>query len=313
MEDNSSNLLRTYFGNPSWRAYNDSTTLSDYTKVSMPESLYLLLVKHFGRSKALEIGRIWNEKAPIYMRVNSLRDTRENVLRQLVLQGVPAEPSKTSTIGIKILRGDNIWNIPELQDNVLSLQDESCQIIGYHINVHPGDKVLDFCSGSGGKSLVLGPKLQGKGHLFLHDVNPRYLLQARKKLRETGIRNFTCVSPGSEQFSGLKGKMDWVLVDPPSTGTGQFRRYPDRKWLFSDSRLNETVQQQRAIFATALEKMNPQGKIVYSTSSILPEENEMQIKHFCDMHKLYLVSEPIYSLPVSHGMDGFFCAIMERQ
>jgi 16S rRNA (cytosine967-C5)-methyltransferase len=313
VQDNSSNLLRTYFGNPSWRAYNDSTTMADNTKVSMPEDLFLRMVKHFGKSKTLEIGRIWNEKTPQFMRVNILRENRQNVLRQLSYRGVSAEASKASNIGIKILRGDNIHDIAELGENLLAAQDESCQLIGCHIGVKPGEKILDFCSGSGGKSLVFGPKLQGKGHIFLHDIKPNYLLQARRKLRAVGIRNFTCISPGSEELNKLEGKMDWVLVDPPTTGTGQFRRYPDRKWLFSDSFLHDAVQQQRTILASALNFVSPRGKIVYATSSILPEENEMQIRHFCDTHRLYLVSEPIRSLPVSHGMDGFFCAIMERK
>jgi 16S rRNA C967 or C1407 C5-methylase (RsmB/RsmF family) len=287
--------------------------MADNTKVSMPEDLFLRMVKHFGKSKTLEIGRIWNEKTPQFMRVNILRENRQNVLRQLSYRGVSAEASKASNIGIKILRGDNIHDIAELGENLLAAQDESCQLIGCHIGVKPGEKILDFCSGSGGKSLVFGPKLQGKGHIFLHDIKPNYLLQARRKLRAVGIRNFTCISPGSEELNKLEGKMDWVLVDPPTTGTGQFRRYPDRKWLFSDSFLHDAVQQQRTILASALNFVSPRGKIVYATSSILPEENEMQIRHFCDTHRLYLVSEPIRSLPVSHGMDGFFCAIMERK
>ena len=159
---------------------------------------------------------------------------------------------------------------------------------------------------------MFGPQLHGSGHLFLHDVNPSFLLQAKRKLRDARIKNFTCIQGDSSTLRKLHRKMDWVLVDPPSTGSGHYRRYAERKWLFSDDSLNEKICVQREIFRQALKYMKNGGKIVYCTSSILPEENAEQIKFFCDTYNLYLSSEPVYALPQSRGMNGFFSAVLER-
>jgi 16S rRNA (cytosine967-C5)-methyltransferase len=307
------NRLRTYFGNQSWRSYSDSKTLPEHIRVSIPESLYSRLSNHYGKAKSLDIGRIWNEPSSTYLRVNSLIEDRERLLKALTSRGVCVEKTAVSELGLKVTHAEDLSNSPELEDHACGFQDESCQIIGLQVDVKPGEKVLDYCAGSGGKSLVFGPKLKGKGHLFLHDVNDRYLIQARHKLKGAGLKNFTCLSPDSIQLKKLKGMVDWILVDPPSTGSGHYRRYPDRKWLYSDNLLNEKILNQRDIFQNALRYLKRGGKIVYATSSILPEENAEQIKYFCDKHKLFLSSEPVYSLPQSRGMDGFFCAVLEHQ
>ena len=310
-----SDQLRTYFGNQTWRSYSDSKILKEHIRVSMPEQLYSRLSRHYGKAKASDIGRIWNEASTTYVRVNPLIEDREKLLKVLSARGIGIEKTAVSELGLKITQAEDLELLPELADHACSFQDESCQIIGSQLVVKPGDKVMDYCSGSGGKSLVFAPVLKGKGHLFLHDIQSRYLVQARHKLRDAGIRNFSCLGPdASQQLRRLRGKMDWILVDPPSTGSGHYRRYPERKWLFNDSMLDQKVKVQREIFASALQYLRGNGgKIVYATSSILPEENAHQLEYFCERHKLFLSTEPVYSLPQSHGMDGFFCAVLERQ
>lgn len=307
-----SDILRTYFGNGTWRHYSNSKTLPEHTRTSMPEGLFTRLCQSYGKEKSIEIGQIWNESSPTFVRVNPLIDDRERVLKFLASKGLSVEKTSTSDFGIRVVRNETFASLPELKEHVFDIQDESCQIIGQQVKVSPGDKVLDFCSGSGGKSLVFAPSLKGKGHLFLHDVNERYLTQARNKMRNSRIKNFSILAPGSPQLDLLKRKMDWIIVDVPSTGSGQFRRYPERKWMYSDAYLDRIVELQRSIFSDSLKYLKKRGKIVYSTSSVLPEENLEQVKYFCDKHKLYLVHEPVYSLPQSRGMDGFFSAVLER-
>jgi len=311
--DSASDILRVYFGNGGWRSYSDSRTLPEHVRVSMPESLYSRLASHYGKSKALDIGNIWNEKPNTFLRVNTLVADREEVFKGLTERGISSEKTVVSDVGLKVGHIEDLTTVPEFKDHACALQDESCQIVGAQVAVQPGQKVLDYCAGSGGKSLVFGPDLNGKGHLFLHDVNENFLVQARRKLRDAKIKNFTCVAADSPQLKKLYRKMDWVLVDPPSTGSGHYRRYPERKWLFSEESLAEKIEIQKEIFKNALKFMKKGGKIVYSTSSILPEENAEQIKYFCNTHNLYLSEEPVYALPQSRGMDGFFCAILESR
>ena len=308
-----SNFLRVYFGNTNWRAYANSRTLAGNICSSMPEELFKRLTHCFGKDKALDIGKVWNESSVTFLRVNPLVDDRERVYKFLASKGISVEKSNVNAIGLRITRSDILPSLKELKEHSFDIQDESCQMVGLQIDCNPGDKVLDFCCGSGGKSLVFGPQLKGKGHLFLHDVNEFYLKQAKRKLYNAKIRNFSCLTTGSPQLDSLKRKMDWILVDVPSTGSGQFRRYPERKWLYSDESLQKHIADQREIFKRALTYLSRKGKIVYSTSSILPDENMEQVKHFCESHKLYLVKEPVFSLPQSHGMDGFFSAVLERR
>ena len=308
-----SGQLRTYFGNHTWRSYTNSKAIPEHTRLSMPEPLYRQLLKHHGKEKSADIGNLWNEKAPTFLRVNPLVDDRDRVVKFLSSKGISVDKTETSPLGLRMSRSEKLESLPELADHVFDMQDESCQIVGMQVAVKPGDKVIDYCCGSGGKSLVFGPSLQGKGHLYLHDVNGRYLTQAKKKMRAARIKNFSALVAGCPQTDLLRRRMDWVLVDAPSTGSGQYRRYPDRKWLFSDELLESTVETQRMIFKEALRYLKKSGKIVYSTASIFPEENLEQVKYFCNQHGLYLTQEPVHSLPQSHGMDGFFCAVLERQ
>lgn len=300
-----SSQLRTFFGNESWRSYANSKTLEDHVRLSMPESLFEVLRRNFGKEKASSIASIWNESSPTFVRVNTLVEDRDRVLKHLSAKKIFSEKTLHSSIGLKLSRSSKISSLSELKEHVFDMQDESSQIVGMQVQVQPGDKVLDFCAGSGGKSLVFGPNMAGKGHLFLHDVNQRYLMQARQKLRNAKIRNFTLSSPVQ------KRSMDWILIDVPSTGTGSFRRYPDRKWLFTNELLEKSIALQREIFAQALPFLKKRGKIVYATASILPEENMHQVQYFCDTHKMYLSGEPVHALPQSHGMDGFFSATLE--
>ncbi len=134
--------------------------------------------------------------------------------------------------------------------------------------------------------------------------------QAKKRLKRAGIQNAQLVLPNSPQLSKLKGKMDWVLVDVPCSGTGTLRRNPDMKWKFSKETLANLTAEQRHIFANALPYLRKGGKIVYATCSILKEENEEQIDYFIKRYSLQLVHPLFVSLPSFGEMDGFFGAVL---
>ena len=311
-------LLRSYFSQSNWRAYAHSKVLPDHIRLSLPPALFEALSKQYGKERAREIAAVYNEKSPVFLRSNPRVMSRDEVVKAMNVAGIPAEPSAQSETGIKASRSPNLVDLDVMKNHACEFQDDSCQIVGKHIsyllnssNSSRPVKILDFCCGSGGKSLVFGSSLRGKGHLFLHDINSKYMQQSRLKMKAAKIPNFTVVD--SSQLSRFRGKMDFVLVDPPSTSSGQYRRYPERKWLYSDEFLSESISRQREIFKQALAFLKRDGKIIFSVSSILSPETWEQVKYFCDTHKLFLSFEPVHSLPMSHGIDGFFCAIMERQ
>ena len=106
--------------------------------------------------------------------------------------------------------------------------------------------------------------------------------------------------------------MDWVLVDAPCSGSGTLRRNPDMKWKFTEDDLCRLVVLQREIFQAALSFLKPQGTIIYSTCSVLPQENEEQARFYEENFGVRLLPPPFSTFPSKGGMDGFFAATFKR-
>ena len=223
---------------------------------------------------------------------------------------VPVEKCVGSPLGLMVAEKTRLLSLPEYKEGLFEIQDESSQIIAQQVDVRPGEKVLDFCGGSGGKSLAFGPQMQNLGVIYVHDVRDSMLRQAKLRLRRAGVKNYMLLHPRHPYLGRILRKCDWVLVDAPCTGSGTYRRNPEQKWSYSDELLWKYVAQQREIFADALRFVKPGGTIVYATCSILDEENIDQVKYFCAAHGIYLTTEPVHALPQSRSLDGFFCACL---
>lgn len=203
--------------------------------------------------------------------------------------------------------------MPEFKKGLFEVQDEGSQLLAALVKAEPGQLVMDYCAGSGGKTLAFAPLMHNKGQIFLHDIRSYALIEARKRLKRAGIQNAQIVLAEDEKLKKLKKKMDWVLVDAPCSGTGTMRRNPDMKWAFTEDTIPRLVGQQRTIFEKALSYLHPQGKIIYATCSLLKEENEEQVTHFLKTYSLKLVAPFFQTKPSKGEMDGFFGAIFEYQ
>lgn len=276
-----------------------------YTRLSFPEKLFQLIVQSHGKEKASQLCQISNQPAPTTIRVNTLKCSREELLKRWD-QIYKVTPCAYSETGIRFLQKTNFFTLPEFQSGFFEVQDEGSQLLADKVQAEPGQLVMDYCSGSGGKTLAFAPKMQGKGQIFLHDIRPYALKEAKKRLRRAGIQNSQVVFPDDPKLSKLKKKMDWVLVDVPCSGTGTMRRNPDMKWNFTEETLQRLVGQQRMIFEKALSFLKPGGKIVYGTCSLLKQENQDQLEHFLKTYPLEVEGEIFQSLPSEGGMDGFF-------
>jgi 16S rRNA C967 or C1407 C5-methylase (RsmB/RsmF family) len=179
------------------------------------------------------------------------------------------------------------------------------------VDAKPKERVLDYCSGSGGKTLAIAAKMGGTGELYLHDVRPRTLLEAKQRLKRAGVQNAQVLERGHPTLKKLVGKMDWVLVDVPCTGTGTLRRNPDQKTKIDAQMLEELVTKQRMIVTEALQYLKPTGKLVYATCSLLPQENQSQVEHFLQTLPLQLEKPPLHLLPNAEH-DGFFSAVFTK-
>lgn len=283
-----------------------------HIRASFPKAFFGLLEDHYGAEKALELCLVSNTPAPTTVRVNILKANRQSLLKRW-REKFGVTPTKSSVFGIHFPERLNFQTLEEFKNGYFEVQDEASQLVASLVDAIPGDQVLDFCAGSGGKTLAFAHKLQGKGQVYLHDIRPRALQEAKRRLKRAGIENAQVLPHDAPHKEKLKNSMDWVLVDAPCSGSGTLRRNPDLKWKFSEEMLRRVVEDQRAIFKEALEYLKPEGRIVYATCSILPQENEEQVSYFQEEFGLDLASKPFRSLPTEGGMDGFYAAAFKFQ
>jgi 16S rRNA (cytosine967-C5)-methyltransferase len=280
-------------------------------RVSFPQPLFDLFVSNYGVEKARELCLISNTPAPATVRANTLKISRKDLLKRW--EGIyDVSPTSLSLNGIIFHKKLNFFQLPEFKEGLFEVQDEGSQLLACLIQAQPEQQVLDYCAGSGGKTLAFAPLMQGKGQIYLHDIRPFALQEARKRLRRSGIQNYQIIAPNSPYLAKLKKKMNWILVDVPCSGTGTLRRNPDMKWKFDLELLKRLIGQQRTIFEKALSFLNPNGRIVYATCSLLREENQAQVEHFLSTYSLTMEGEPFQTFPTPNGMDGFFGVVLKR-
>lgn len=277
-----------------------------------------------------------NQKAPLDLRVNPLKIDRATALAQM--QEKPyaaAEPVATeySPWGIRLGAKVAIQHWPLFKDGSLEVQDEGSQILCALLSPRRGSMVIDFCAGAGGKTLLLGAMMRSTGRLYAFDVSEARLARSKPRIARSGLSNVTPVVISHEndaRVKRLRAKADRVLVDAPCSGTGTLRRNPDMKWRLTPEKVAEYVELQTKILESAARCVAPGGRLVYSTCSILPEENEQQIERFLannpDLQRVNAVQslgDRITQLssdddylrlrPDTHGTDGFFAAVLERR
>lgn len=300
-----------------------STVISDYlndeniplhNRLSFPEFLLNLFIKDYGIETATEICLASNHQAPTTIRANLLKITREELASRLRKSGHDVILCEKSPAGLKFKEKLALFSLPEFKDGLFEMQDEASQLVADLVNAQPGQLVMDYCAGSGGKTLAFAHKMNNSGQLFLHDIRPWALQEAKKRLRRAGIQNAQVVSHEDEaKLKKLKKRMDWVLVDAPCSGTGTLRRNPDMKWKMTPEMIDRLKGQQRMIFEKALSFLKPNGRIIYATCSLLAEENQNQVEHFCKTYDLEIENIPFTSIPKDGEMDGFYAAVLTKK
>lgn len=278
-------------------------SIPEAVRYGMSPFLYNRFCELFGKEKTVQLCHILNSPAPTTIRVNLLKTTPEELMKRWEAKFAMVRCPKAAA-GIQFQKREPLFSLPEFKEGLFEVQDEGSQLIAALIEAKPGEHILDFCGGSGGKTLAFAPVCQGKGQIYLYDNRPWILLEARKRLKRAGVQNVQFVLP--------KKPVDWVLADVPCSGTGTLRRNPDAKWKIDASMVNYLIEEQRKIVKESLSFLKPGGRFVYSTCSLLPEENTAQAAYFLQTHSLVLVQE-LFWFPEEGGMDGFFAAIFKKQ
>lgn len=282
-------------------------TLPDHIRLGFPKVFLDLLINDHGKEFAIAIAEASNTEAPITIRANPLKTTRDELLEKLPKDWDP-KPCLHSSLGIQISKRVLFSELKEFKEGLFEVQDEASQMVANLVSAKPKEKILDFCAGAGGKTLAFASHMKNTGVVYLHDVRKSALSKAKKRLSRAGIYNVQFM----DSLSQIP-MVDTILIDAPCTGTGTYRRNPDLKWKFDLPLLHSMKETQRAIFQTALPFLKPGGKIIYATCSVLKEENENQIAYFCHQFSMQQLDNSFSSLPTINGMDGFFAATLSKR
>ena len=287
----------------------------------------------WGEGMAAEVAAMRDE-APLDLRVNTLKASRDEALIALKKERIVATPTALSPLGLRLAERVALVQVQAWRDGLIEVQDEGSQLVALLADARPGMAVADYCAGAGGKTLALAAAMANKGRLVACDVAGWRVDKAQARLRRAGVHNVTrrvLEGEGDKWIKRSAGAFDRVLVAAPCTGTGTWRRNPDAKWQLTETTLTELVGRQGAILDSAARLVKPGGRLIYATCSVLAEENEEQVAGFLARHGDFVllavpelwsdtvggtcpVAGPHLRLsPYGHGTDGFFAAVLERR
>jgi 16S rRNA (cytosine967-C5)-methyltransferase len=278
-----------------------------------------------------------SERPPLDIRVNTLKSNRDKVAKQL--SRTRPKPTSLARNGLRIAPGNRDSRLPNVQAEAgfqkgwFEVQDEGSQVVSDLVFARPGEKVLDFCAGAGGKTLALAATLENRGQIHAYDNDKNRLAPIHERLKRAGTRNVQ-VHNYDDDLADLRDKMDKVVVDAPCTGSGTWRRRPDAKWRLTKEILETRLREQEEVLSQAAQFVRPGGILAYITCSVFPEENENQIYSFIDdnpgfellsagevwqeifgFDKLQPWSSDMKSVtltPASTETDGFFFSVLQR-
>ena len=262
------------------------------------------------------------QRAPLDLRVNRLRGTREQALSAFP----DAEPTSHSAIGLRLSDGGSVEQSEAWRQGLVEVQDEGSQLICLGSGTAPGLTVVDLCAGAGGKTLALAAEMGNDGRIVAADTDRARLSRMAPRLERAGvtIAEARLLDPGreTEQLGELAGQADLVLVDAPCSGTGTWRRNPEARWRLTPERLDRLTALQARLLDIAAELVRPGGHLVYAVCSVLAEEGREQAEAV--PLRSCLVSAPmdipagrsagrgVLLSPARDGTDGFFVARWQR-
>jgi 16S rRNA (cytosine967-C5)-methyltransferase len=258
------------------------------------------------------------ERAPLDLRVNTLRGTREDAAAAFP----EAVPTPLSPLGLRLPEGLAVEGTPPWMTGLVEVQDEGSQLLALGCGAAPGMTVVDVCAGAGGKTLALAAAMANQGRLVAADTDRGRLSRMPPRLARAGV---TIVEPllldaGREAaaLAPLAGQADLVLVDAPCSGTGTWRRNPETRWRLTPERLDRLVALQAELLDRAATLVKPGGALVYAVCSLLEAEGRGQAEAFSARSSLVAEALPIAAgrpagpgsilTPKHDGTDGFFIA-----
>ena len=301
-----------------------------WARLNCPAWLLERFDRAFPQSCDAEVSAL-NLTAPVDLRVNLLRASRDDVQSYLLQDGHTVAPTPLSPAGLRTENWLPLGNTKAFKDGLVEVQDEGSQLLALAVNAQPGERVADICAGAGGKTLALAAIMENSGEIIAADISPSRLRRLAPRLQRAGvtIAHSTTVDIGA--LADAVEPVDRVLIDAPCSATGAWRRHPEARWHLTPDRLAEYVAIQAGLLRDGARMVRPGGWLVYATCSLLPEEKEAQTGVFLAHNPRFrrvpvseylsaeqisiagLTSDDDLNLsPARNGTDGVFAVVFER-
>ena len=275
---------------------------------SIPDWLDDFVVKDMGEEQwELELKAL-NQKPRVVLRVNTLKCTREEAMVWLAENGVMSKEVPGVPQALVLPEG-KVLPKPLRFDGRVEIQDAGSQCIVPMLGAKPGEKVIDACSGAGGKALQLAAEMNNEGRIYAMDIHEKKLKELKKRARRAGVR---CIAPKlitETTASDFAGVADRLLIDAPCSGLGTLRRQPDLKWRLKPAAIFRAWEIQEELLLEYSRMLKPGGRLVYATCSILDTENSFAVSELYGVGDFTLVEERRIS-PANDGFDGFYAAAL---
>lgn len=283
---------------------------------SIPDWLDELGVKSLGEPLWEKEIAALNRQADVILRVNTLKTSRPLLSKALAEEGFANTALKDYPHAVVLNERANVFASEAFKNGFFEVQDASSQLVAPFLLPEPGQRIVDACAGAGGKTLHLAALMENKGQLIALDIYQGKLNELKRRAKRNAAHNIeTRLIDSTKVIKKLHGSADRVLIDAPCTGLGILRRNPDAKWKIQPGFLEEITKTQQQILRDYSRMVKEGGSLVYATCSVLPQENELQVKSFLasEAGKGFDLSAEKKILSSKSGHDGFYMARLERK
>ena len=286
---------------------------------SYPEELYSYCEQALGNTWHA-IAEQLNAQAKVYLRINTLKTTKKKISEILEKENIEYRDDCQTVFSsylledsLEIMTKNTLKNSTHYTNGYFEFQDIGSQLISVFALQNIPDfsnfTLLDMCAGAGGKTLHLSALMKNKGKIIATDFNEKRLVQLQKRIQHAGCKNVEVTD-----FSSIKNRtnrFDFILIDAPCSGLGTLKRSPDIKWKLSISDIENYCQIQQTLLQDASKLLNKNGRMLYATCSILPQENENQIQRFLENKTAFKLAAEIKTNPAHYPSDGFYMAKLQ--
>lgn len=282
-------------------------------KYSCSQWLCKRLIEQYGMETAEQIVSTSAEAPPVFIRVNNLKTNDDELIEKLKKYEIEAEKTLLFHC-LKVEKAGNLTETEEFQKGLFHVQDMSSQICAKTLDPQKGDRIADVCAAPGGKTFTLCEIMEDEGEIFsmdLHENRTRLIKSGSERL---GLKSITAKASDASVYDESLGKFDRILCDVPCSGFGIMRRKPEIKYK-NEEDIKKLPEIQYKILENAGRYLKEGGALVYSTCTVLKEENQDVVLKFLENHKDFEAYDEDYIktfIPEKDGSDGFFICKMRK-